>query len=96
MRKGNLSKQLYISVGDRVNCSSTDFSAILPEEVEQEMKKACEISMGTEVSEIDIINIRYLCDQVRNLYDLRLLFNVTKYLVESVSAIKLMKLLGIV
>ena len=54
----------YSHVGDRVNCSSTDFSAILPEEVEQEMKKACEISMGTEVSEIDIINIRYLCEQV--------------------------------
>ena len=49
-----------------MNCSKTDFSAILPEEIEQEMKKACEISMGTEVSEIDIINIRYLCDQVSN------------------------------
>ena len=34
--------------------------------MEQEMKKACEISMGTEVSEIDILNIRYLCDQVRS------------------------------
>ncbi len=50
--------------GDRVNCSTCDFSSILTEEVEKEMKEACEISMGTEVSEIDIENIKFLCDQV--------------------------------
>ncbi len=47
-----------------MNCSSCDFSAILPEEIEAELKEAAEVSMGTEVSDIDIENIRYLCDQV--------------------------------
>lgn len=37
---------------------------MLPEEVEQEMKEAAEISMGTEVSDDDILNIKYLCIQV--------------------------------
>lgn len=50
--------------GNRLNTSSTDLSAILPEEVEQEVKEAAEISMGTEVSEEDIINVKYLCEQV--------------------------------
>lgn len=44
--------------------AKTDFSAILPEEIEQEVKDAAEISMGTEISEEDIINIQYLCEQV--------------------------------
>lgn len=51
-------------LGPRVNCAETDFGDILPEEVEAEVKEAAEISMGTEVSEIDIMNISYLCDQV--------------------------------
>ena len=29
------------------------------------MKTAAEISMGTEISEEDILNIRHLCEQVR-------------------------------
>ena len=48
----------------RTNAVNTDFGDILPEEVEAEVKSAAEISMGTEVSEEDIINIKYLCDQV--------------------------------
>lgn len=51
-------------IGYRTNASSTDFSEILPEEIEQELKDAAEISMGTEISEEDIVNIIYLCDQV--------------------------------
>lgn len=45
---------------------TTDFSKILPEEVEQEVKDAAEISMGTEISDEDILNVTYLCDQVWN------------------------------
>jgi nucleolar protein 58 len=33
--------------------------------VEEDLKNAAEISMGTEISDEDIINIQYLCDQVR-------------------------------
>lgn len=53
-----------LSAGDRTNVATTDLSEILPEEVEAEVKLAAEISMGTEVSEQDIANIRHLCDQV--------------------------------
>lgn len=44
--------------------AGSDLSDILPEEIEAEVKLAAEISMGTEVSEQDIGNIKHLCDQV--------------------------------
>ncbi|NXG04289.1 NOP58 protein, partial [Sakesphorus luctuosus] len=50
-------------VGDRSNFASSDVSDILPEEIEEDVKAAAEISMGTEVSEEDIDNIIHLCDQ---------------------------------
>lgn len=69
--------------GDRTKTPQTDLSEILPEDVEEEVKAAAEISMGTEVqtqsqifstkclitsnpqvSEEDISNIIYLCDQI--------------------------------
>ena len=50
--------------GDRTNFASSDVSDILPEEIEEDVKAAAEISMGTEVSEEDINNIIHLCDQV--------------------------------
>lgn len=33
--------------------------------MEEKVKEAAEISMGTEISQDDIINIQHLCDQVR-------------------------------
>merc|ERR1712179_317606 len=48
-----------------------DLSEILPEEVEQEVKEAAEISMGTEVSDQDILNVRYLCEQVIEITEYR-------------------------
>ena len=42
----------------------------MPEEVEQEVKDAAEISMGTEISDEDRINVTYLCDQVNKDYSL--------------------------
>lgn len=44
--------------------AGSDLSETIPEEIEAEVKLAAEISMGTEVSEQDISNIRHLCDQV--------------------------------
>ncbi|XP_064598123.1 nucleolar protein 58-like [Liolophura sinensis] len=58
-------------LGDRTLAAKTDFSAILPEEIEQEVKDAAEISMGTEISEEDIINIQYLCEQVIEISEYR-------------------------
>ena len=52
-------------VGERVQAASCDLSEILPEEVEQEVKEAAEISMGTEMSGDDITNVAYLCEQVK-------------------------------
>ena len=51
-------------IGTRENTSSCDLSDILPEEIEEKVKEAAEISMGTEISQDDIINIQNLCDQV--------------------------------
>jgi nucleolar protein 58 len=58
-----LIKQIH-SPGFRTNASSTDFSSILPEELELILRAAAEISMGTEISESDIANIHSLCDQI--------------------------------
>ncbi|MQL74137.1 hypothetical protein Taro_006493 [Colocasia esculenta] len=58
-------------MGNRVNASSLDFSEILSEETEAEVKEAAEISMGTEVSDMDLENIRALCDQVLALSEYR-------------------------
>lgn len=58
-------------IGDRTNVASTDLSDMLPEEIEAEVKLAAEISMGVEVSEQDIENIRHLCDQVIEISDYR-------------------------
>ncbi|PWN29829.1 Nop domain-containing protein [Jaminaea rosea] len=52
------------AVGFRTNMASSDLSEILPEEIEETIKAAAEISMGTEISETDIEHIFSLCDQV--------------------------------
>lgn len=44
---------------------------ILADEVETQLKEAATISMGTEVSDLDLINIKELCDQVLSLSEYR-------------------------
>lgn len=51
-------------IGTREHTSNSDLSDVLPEEIEEKVKEAAEVSMGTEISEDDIINIHQLCDQV--------------------------------
>lgn len=53
-----------LTSGRRTNIKSTDLSEILPEEIEAEVKEAAEISMGTEISDEDLINIKYLATEV--------------------------------
>merc|ERR1712042_3487 len=48
-----------------------DLSDILPEDVEEKVKEAAEISMGTEISGEDIINIKHLCQQVVEIQEYR-------------------------
>jgi nucleolar protein 58 len=58
-------------MGSRTNAADLDFSEILPEEVESELKEAAVISMGTEVSDHDMLNIKALCTQVISLSEYR-------------------------
>ncbi|CAD1471619.1 unnamed protein product, partial [Heterotrigona itama] len=51
-------------IGTRENTINSDLSDILPEDIEQRIKEAAEISMGTEISEDDILHIQSLCDQI--------------------------------
>ncbi|XP_074570285.1 putative nucleolar protein 5-2 [Curcuma longa] len=58
-------------MGNRTNAVSLDFSEILSDEIETELKEAAVISMGTEVSDLDLVNIKELCDQVLALSEYR-------------------------
>merc|ERR1719510_905038 len=58
-------------IGQRENCKNVDLSDILPEEIEARVKEAAEISMGTEISDLDMLNIRHLCDQVMEIQEYR-------------------------
>ncbi|KAK3025103.1 hypothetical protein RJ639_044343 [Escallonia herrerae] len=58
-------------MGNRTNAAKLDFSEVLPEEIETELKEASMISMGTEVSDLDLMNIKDLCDQVLSLAEYR-------------------------
>ncbi|KAK9919644.1 hypothetical protein M0R45_028230 [Rubus argutus] len=58
-------------MGFRVNAAKLDFSEILSDEVETELKEAAVISMGTEISDLDLINIKELCEQVLFLSEYR-------------------------
>jgi len=52
------------TMGLRTNAASTDFSEILPEDLEEVLKAASQISMGTEISLTDLQHIHLLADQV--------------------------------
>ncbi|EEU42424.1 uncharacterized protein NECHADRAFT_39989 [Fusarium vanettenii 77-13-4] len=56
--------RVILAVGMRTNISESDLSEILPEEIEAAIKAAAEISMGTEITEEDLDNIKLLADQV--------------------------------
>lgn len=52
------------TMGIRSNAQDADLSEILPEEMEEHVKSAAEVSMGTEITEIDLLNIQALADQI--------------------------------
>lgn len=51
-------------IGSREKASSSDLSDILPEDVEEKVKEAAEVSMGTEISDEDVEIILSWCAQV--------------------------------
>ncbi|KAF5643260.1 nucleolar NOP58 [Fusarium sp. NRRL 52700] len=56
--------RVILAVGMRTNIADSDLSEILPEEIETSIKAAAEISMGTEITDEDLDNIKLLADQV--------------------------------
>ncbi|KAF5715777.1 nucleolar NOP58 [Fusarium mundagurra] len=56
--------RVILAVGMRTNIADSDLSEILPEEIEASIKAAAEISMGTEITDEDLDNIKLLADQV--------------------------------
>jgi len=56
--------QVIKKMGYRTACSKTDFSDILPEEIEVPLKQVAEVSMGTEIADDDLSHIQDLGDQV--------------------------------
>lgn len=74
-----------MKLGFRTNAPQTDLSDFLPEELEKDIKEASQISMGTEISEEDIDNIKALCEQVISIQDYRQ--QLYEYLKNRMSAI---------
>jgi nucleolar protein 58 len=56
--------RIILAVGMRSNVANTDLGEILPEEIEGAIKAAAEVSMGTEITEEDLVNIQALAEQV--------------------------------
>ncbi|KAJ9643420.1 Nucleolar protein 58 [Coniosporium tulheliwenetii] len=56
--------KVILAMGMRTNASNADLSEILPEEIEAAVKAAAEVSMGTEITDEDLENIRALAEQV--------------------------------
>ncbi|OXG40113.1 nucleolar protein 58 [Cryptococcus neoformans Bt120] len=59
------------AMGFRTNAVTTDFSLLLPEDLEATLKSAAELSMGTEISDSDMTHIHSLCDQVISISEYR-------------------------
>lgn len=61
-----------LACGFRTNYKSTDLSSILEDEsVEKAIKDAAEVSMGTEIADMDILNIKSLAEQVLSMTEYR-------------------------
>eukprot|EP00904_Undaria_pinnatifida_P006234 jgi/Undpi1/2740/HiC_scaffold_14.g06118.m1 len=65
--------KIVVRMGVRTECKNCDFSDILEDEdMVRDLKEAAEISMGTEITMMDIISIKALADQVVALSQYRL------------------------
>lgn len=56
--------KVILAMGMRTSASTTDLAEILPEEIEAAVKAAAEVSMGTEITDEDLMNINLLAEQV--------------------------------
>lgn len=58
-------------MGLRKNAKETDFSGVLPEDIEEQLKDSAELSMGCEISEEDLLTVFHLADRVIELSEYR-------------------------
>ena len=72
-------------IGMRTNTKNTVFTELISEEDEKHIKEAAEISMGSEISAEDEMNIKELCIQIINLTEYRQ--SLTDYLKARMMAI---------
>ncbi|KAK4102029.1 Nop domain-containing protein [Parathielavia hyrcaniae] len=56
--------KVIVTLGMRSNATESDLSEILPHEIETAVKAAADISMGTEITDEDLENIKLLAEQV--------------------------------
>jgi nucleolar protein 58 len=56
--------RVILTMGMRTSASTTDLAEVLPEEIETAVKAAAEVSMGTEITQEDLDNIKLLAEQV--------------------------------
>jgi nucleolar protein 58 len=56
--------RVILKMGMRTSASTADLTDILPEEIEAAIKAAAEVSMGTEITDEDLENIKLLAEQV--------------------------------
>ncbi|KAL1842432.1 hypothetical protein VTJ49DRAFT_5280 [Mycothermus thermophilus] len=63
--------RVVVTLGMRTNSKDADLSEILPHEIETAVKAAADISMGTEITEEDLENIKLLAERVISLSQYR-------------------------
>jgi len=78
--------KVVLAAGFRSNFKNTDMSAIFEDEtIETSLKEAAEVSMGTEIADLDIINIQALAEQVLSMTEYRI--QLFEYLKNRMNAI---------
>jgi len=60
-----------LAIGVKENAGETDLSEFLDDKKEKQVKEMAELSMGTEITEEDMLNIVQLCKNVLDLYEYR-------------------------
>jgi nucleolar protein 58 len=77
--------QVTKAIGKRTFAKSTSLEGIVPEDIEEEIKQAAEISMGTEILDEDEKHIKTLCQQIIEISEYRASLN--EYLKNRMKAI---------
>lgn len=78
--------KVVLAAGFRSNFKDTDMSSIFDDEtIEKSLKEAAEVSMGTEIADLDIINIQALAEQVLSMTEYRV--QLFEYLKNRMNAI---------